>query len=217
MENNWKYIKLQSQPPIAGMTDSKRTKEIDLSLSNKALEDINLEDLEEFNNIINEMCEGRMGIGGYGEKRNLYRRPGTFDEVNPRNIHLGIDIWCQKGTGIVSPLDGIIHSFEDNARNGDYGPTIIVEHRNYGLPFFTLYGHLDKASIEALSLGQSFEAGQPLARVGGYPENGNWPPHLHFQLIIDIGEHFGDYPGVATETDARKWLNNSPNPLLLFA
>ena len=37
--------------------------------------------------------------------------------------------------------------------------------------------------------------GQEIARLGDFPSNGDWPPHLHFQLITDLLDREGDFPG----------------------
>jgi hypothetical protein len=52
-------------------------------------------------------------------------------------------------------------------------------------------------------------------------ENGQWPPHLHFQIVVDmeipiaIGRK-GDYPGVCKLSEKEKYLNNCPNPDLIL-
>ena len=48
----------------------------------------------------------------------------------PRRLHLGVDIWADAGTPVYVPLDGRIHSFRDNNHFGDYGPTVILQHRS---------------------------------------------------------------------------------------
>jgi peptidoglycan LD-endopeptidase LytH len=47
-------------------------------------------------------------------------------------------------------------------------------------------------------------------------ENGNWPPHLHFQLIADMEGWKGDYPGVCKYSEREKWLGNCPDPDLVL-
>ena len=47
-------------------------------------------------------------------------------------------------------------------------------------------------------------------------ENGNWPPHLHFQIIEDMELKEGDYPGVCTSANREKYLANCPNPDLIL-
>ncbi len=153
-------------------------------------------------------------IGGYAEDRAFYRRSANFAnaEGDYRSVHLGLDLWGPVGTPVFAPLNATVHSFADNAHPGDYGPTILLAHEG----IFTLYGHLDTASLLGLKEGQLIRAGQQIGRLGAPHENGNWPPHLHFQLILDPGSWRGDYPGVAFKKDSAWWLKNSPNPNLLL-
>ena len=71
-------------------------------------------------------------------------------------------------------------------------------------------------SITSLKQGQSIRAGEVIARVGSPPENGNWPPHLHFQLIIDLLNLGTDFPGVALLSEKDIWLTLSPCPGMFF-
>jgi len=48
------------------------------------------------------------------------------------------------------------------------------------------------------------------------PINGDYAPHLHFQIIIDMEEKTGDYPGVCSENKLEFYKNNCPNPNLLL-
>jgi len=48
--------------------------------------------------------------------------------------------------------------------------------------------------------------------LGNESENGNWPPHLHFQIINDIEGKFGDYPGVCSFKEIDKYSANCINP-----
>ena len=42
--------------------------------------------------------------------------------------------------------------------------------------------------------------------MGDFPINGNWPPHLHFQIILDLLDKKGDFPGVAAPSERDLWL-----------
>lgn len=156
-----------------------------------------------------------IAYGGYLEVRNLYKRSKHFNKegVAPRNIHLGIDCWCSAETPVFTPIDGKVHSFNVNADFGNYGPTIILEHVVNGNTFYTLYGHLSKASLLGLCVGQNFKKGTKLATLGDHTVNGNYAPHLHFQLILNIGEYKGDYPGVCALNELDYYKNNCPDPL----
>jgi murein DD-endopeptidase MepM/ murein hydrolase activator NlpD len=161
----------------------------------------------------------QLGVGGYNEHRVIYRRSDHFAGTEePREIHLGIDFWAEAGTPVFAPLDGVVHSFQDNNNFGDYGPTIILEHRTeaphgHTPPVrYSLYGHLTRSSLTGLYAGKRFNAGDKLGEIGPYPENGDWPPHLHFQLMTDMLGLKGDFLGVCSLTDRANFLALCPNP-----
>jgi murein DD-endopeptidase MepM/ murein hydrolase activator NlpD len=168
----------------------------------------------------------RYGFGGYGEHRTLYARSKHFDSgrsggsgggggeghEEPRRLHLGIDIWGPAGTKVMTPLDGVVHSFAFNNNESDYGATLILTHQLEGVCFHTLYGHLSLNSLKNLSEGATVLAGEVIAEFGMRFENGNWPPHLHFQLIADMQGWRGDYPGVCRYSERDRWLANCPDP-----
>lgn len=159
----------------------------------------------------------RYGIGGYDEHRTLYARSAHFDQgEEPRRLHLGTDIWGPAGTPVYAPLNGRIHSFAFNNHFGDYGATIILEHDVEGQRLHSLFGHLDLASLEGLERGQFIAGGQQIAHFGGPAENGFWPPHLHLQLIIDMANYAGDYPGVCRYSQREHYLKNCPDPALIL-
>lgn len=107
-----------------------------------------------------------------------------------------MDLWYHANTPIYTPLDAVLYSFKNNTNHGDYGPTIILEHQINGVVFYTLYGHLSVSSIENLEVGKTFKQAEQIATLGEALVNGDYPPHLHFQIIIDIQDYKGDYPGV---------------------
>ena len=116
----------------------------------------------------------------------------------------------------MAPLDGIVHSFRFNNNDGDYGATIILTHNLNGVSFYTLYGHLSLNSLKNLQEGRRIREGEVFTEFGMRFENGNWPPHLHFQIILDMQEWEGDYPGVCKFSEREQWLNNSPDPDLIL-
>jgi murein DD-endopeptidase MepM/ murein hydrolase activator NlpD len=167
--------------------------------------------LEEFMDAIDH--DGYL-FGGYLEKRGLYSRSTVFNDGHAfRDVHLGIDLWCPAGTEVFCPWDGVIHSFRDNAKFGDYGPTIIVQHNAGVFQGYSLYGHLSRSSLEGLRSGKTLKGGQRMGILGEPFENVGWPPHLHFQLIYDLKGYEGDYPGVCLENEKDKFRGNCPDPL----
>jgi murein DD-endopeptidase MepM/ murein hydrolase activator NlpD len=159
----------------------------------------------------------RYGIGGYMEHRTVYARSVHFDtEGDPRRLHLGVDIWAPVGTPVYSPFPATIHSFHDNNNFGDYGPTILLINHLVGFDLFSLYGHLSRKSLEGLFVGKSIVANEQIAELGNESENGQWPPHLHYQLMLDIGDARGDYPGVGQYSLKEDYLKNIPDPCLIL-
>ncbi|MDB5201847.1 MAG: peptidase [Ferruginibacter sp.] len=164
-------------------------------------------------------------VGGYRENRDMYRRSELFDQNlsdnhlskdEPRSFHLGTDIWAPAGTPVSAVIGGMIHSFAFNDHFGDYGATIILQHQLETVNFYTLYGHLSLADLQGIRVGQFITRGETFAHFGPPEENGHWPPHLHFQVILDIGNWQGDYPGVCKPGEADKFLRNGANPDLLL-
>lgn len=137
-------------------------------------------------------------------------------EAEPRRLHLGVDIWGPVGTPVYAPLEGTVHSFAFNDAFGDYGATLILQHDVEGFIFHTLYGHLSLHSIEDKREGQDIAKGDWIAAFGEPAENGQWPPHLHFQIVIDMKGAKGDYPGVCRFSEREKYLANGPDPDLVL-
>lgn len=161
-----------------------------------------------------------LGIGGYNEHRTVYNRSQLFDASQPgeepRRLHIGVDIWGPAGTPVYAFMGGMVHSFAFNDHYGDYGATMILLHQLDGLAFYTLYGHVSLQDIQKLSSGQYISIGQKIAHVGAPAENGHWPPHLHFQVILDMELKEGDYPGVCKYSEREKYLSNCPDPDLIL-
>jgi murein DD-endopeptidase MepM/ murein hydrolase activator NlpD len=157
----------------------------------------------------------RYAVGGYGEYRTIYSRSRVFDDpqgLEPRRLHLGIDIWGPALVPVSSPLDGTVHSFAFNNAFGDFGATIILEHQVNGMVFHTLYGHLNLDSISNIEEGDPVKKGKVIAAFGKPEENGQWPPHLHFQVILDMQKKRGDYLGVCRYSEKDFYLDNCPDP-----
>lgn len=201
---------------------SKYTK-VDLSVTNKGLQDVDVsssKDLEIYINHFIEMSDATVAFGGYLETRGIYRRSNYFNQqIEPndeRNIHLGVDVWVKAGTDVLAAFDGEVHSFQNNTNFGDYGPTIILKHQLSSFTFFSLYGHLSHSSIDKLEVDAKINQGEVIAQLGTAEVNGDYPPHLHFQIILNIEDKFGDYPGVCSLNQLPFYQNNCPNPLMFL-
>ena len=193
---------------------------LDFSAANSYWEGKNLEDTAGFAALVQELLQKQnatVGVGGYLEDRVIYRRSDHFNAAaEKRTVHLGIDVWLPAFTPVMAPLPGRVHSFRDNDNFGDYGPCIILEHKLEEHMFYTLYGHLTRQSLTGISIGQAINKGEVFAGVGPYPENGDWPPHLHFQVISDMLGMTGDFPGVCTHSQRESFVRICPNPNLLL-
>jgi murein DD-endopeptidase MepM/ murein hydrolase activator NlpD len=156
-------------------------------------------------------------FGRWGEPRELYQSEHFAGDANERRtIHMGIDLFCEARTPIHAPLEGVVEYVANNDRELDYGPLLVLRHRRNGEQFFSLYGHLSTDTLSHVRAGQEVRRGQQIAWVGAPPTNGNWPPHLHFQLINDLLGLGIDFPGVARASEQEHWLDLSPSPAGFF-
>lgn len=190
---------------------------MDLSQGNPVFSPDVYMDLDRFCAYIDEMVgTADYGIGGYGEDREMYARSSVFDgSGEPRRIHLGLDIWGAAGTPVSAPLAGVVHSIGMHRTAGDYGGTLILRHSLDGMVFHTLYGHMS-AAVQDWSPGAVVGPGDRIGFLGAPPENGYWPPHLHFQVVLDMEGLSGDYPGVCRRSEQERFLSNCPDPLPLL-
>jgi murein DD-endopeptidase MepM/ murein hydrolase activator NlpD len=192
---------------------------LDFTAANTALTTALIADTAQFSEYIAQKlvaAGARYGIGGYNEDRVLYKRSEHFEGEEARSIHLGIDIWAAAGTKVYAPLGGMVHSFAFNNHFGDYGATIILQHQLDTIVFYTLYGHVSLRDLDQLHDGKYINRGEVIAHFGEPSENGDWPPHLHFQIIDDIRLNRGDYPGVCAISEREKYLTNCPNADLIL-
>lgn len=160
----------------------------------------------------------KVAYGGYNEERHIYKRASHFNDikVEERNIHLGLDLWLHADSRVYTPLNGTVYGYADNVGLGNYGPTIILKHDINSIVFYTLYGHLSRASLKDLYIGKPFKVGDIIATLGRAEVNGDYPPHLHFQIIKNIANWQSDYPGVCGKSERDMYLFNCPNPNLLL-
>ncbi len=202
-------------------------KKIVLDLSVGSLElgnNPNFEDARKFEVLVDRMMEDAgvdISIGKYNEFRPIYTSDAftvtSNDGPQWRTLHVGVDVFMKAGTPVYAPLAGTVHSFNNNAADRDYGPAIILEHQvNSELIFYTLYGHLSVDSLDGLEVGMPIVKGQEIARMGTRPINGDWPPHLHFQIVLDMLGYKGDFPAAAFPHQTKIFTSISPDPNLLI-
>ncbi len=161
--------------------------------------------------------DGITGIGHYNELRPIYLEDiFAVDHHERRTVHLGADLFAPANAPIHAPLAGTVYSLRDHKAEQDFGPTLILKHEIANdLCFFTLYGHLAGETLDRWVVGQDVHAGDLLAHVGNYPRNGNWSPHLHFQIIVDLLEE-DNFPGVCSPKLRHLYTSLCPDPNLIL-
>ena len=161
------------------------------------------------------------GLGAYGENRLVYETPAFADRASPerRTVHLGVDIFAPVATAVFAPLAGCVVHVTCNADPLDYGHTLILQHDAKGARFFTLYGHLAGTLPGLCREGDEVAAGQKIAELGDWHENGGWASHLHIQVMTDkLEQHSGNFFGVghAGLWDVWSGICIDPNLILLL-
>ena len=158
--------------------------------------------------------------GGYLEPRPLYTSD-EYDKIGnsgreSRTVHLGIDFWLPALTPVHAIFDGELIFAVNDEGDKEYGGLIVMKHQSEDIDFYTLYGHLSVASVTDKVVGQRIKKGACIGHLGNFPENGNWAPHLHFQIMHSLLGHTTDFPGVAYFSQIDIWKGICPDPNLLF-
>ena len=166
-----------------------------------------------------------VAVGRYGEARLLYDTPAfqAHGDDGPefRTVHLGLDLFAPPGTSVHAPLAGTVLAVAHNDRPLDYGPTVVLRHTTPdGTGFHTLYGHLDRATLDHLAPGDRVEPGDVIGWLGDASVNGGWPPHLHLQVMAldplyadgTLPHERGNYPGVVLPRLRDVWETVLPDP-----
>ncbi len=194
-----------------------------IDMSTELSPDSSYDTVLELGNFISEIQQKNptaLLANGYLEKRMFYttdaykRKSKTGSEY--RNIHLGTDFWVEAQTSVHAVFNGKVIILQDNNFPKDYGPTLVLEHHFDGHLFYTLYGHLSRESLSLHKKGKQLAAGEFIGFIGEPEENGNWAPHLHFQILLDLLGNTENFPGVAFPSEIEKWKTICPNPNLLF-
>ncbi len=215
------WLRARSFAPVLGKElNAKNAKILDLGMTSPLLADVaDLADPAGYHEPLRrQLGDERVGIGRYSETRPIYLADMfAIDHHARRSLHLGVDLFAAPGEPIYAPLPGTVHSLADKAGEQDYGPTLILKHEPAaGIRFFTLYGHLSPDSLDRWRAGQAVDAGALLAHIGDFPRNGNWTPHLHFQLIVDLLDHGDTFPGVCSPKQGPLWTSLCPDPNLIL-
>ncbi len=194
----------------------------DLSVGSRQFPDLAIQwNIQQFIQEVESLRSSKLAVGRYREPRLIYQsdlfsHPTDTGEVY-RTIHIGIDLFANAGSNVYAPLAGTIHSFCDNDHDLDYGPTIILEHSvSSTIRFYTLYGHLSRESLHNLEVGQLVNKGNVVGKLGNADVNGSWPSHLHFQIVLDMLDRIGEFPGVVAPHEQNVWCSFCPDPNLIL-
>jgi len=103
---------------------------------------------------------------GFGRRKDPFTGRKAF--------HRGLDISARRGKSVLAPADGIVVFA---GRNGGLGRTVRVSH---GFGFTTVYGHLDKITVEA---GEEIQRGEEIGHLGNTGRSTG--PHLHYEVHLD--------------------------------
>ncbi|MEQ1848988.1 MAG: peptidoglycan DD-metalloendopeptidase family protein [Candidatus Peribacteraceae bacterium] len=104
------------------------------------------------------------------------RYMGTYDLDSSEHTgsHPGVDLKLARGTLVGSVAGGRVFAIKENDVLGKY---VVIEHRRDGQQFFSIYGHLDSATV---SVGDDVKPGQGIGRVGMTGKTVS--AHLHLEV-----------------------------------
>jgi|TARA_B100000959_G_scaffold282761_1_gene349925 4-aminobutyrate aminotransferase-like enzyme/Ser/Thr protein kinase RdoA (MazF antagonist) len=222
--NKWSKNRVFKIADIFPSIKKKNFFNIDLSVSSNWLENKligkNIDLFENKINLLKKLKSNSIIAGGYLEPRilynsNNYSRPGN-NGIENRTIHLGIDFWINKNTPIHAFIDGVVVVKTNNNSKKGYGGLIILEHKVKNLKFYSLYGHLCNVKRLKIKIGDKIKKGSEIGIVGDYNVNGNWAPHLHFQLMLNLLDFKNDFPGVCYYSEKSIWSSICPDPNKIF-
>jgi 4-aminobutyrate aminotransferase-like enzyme/Ser/Thr protein kinase RdoA (MazF antagonist) len=222
--NRWASANSFKISSIFPSLDRESIQPLDLSVSSSLVGDREVaDDLELFQFKLDRLqveTPDKIMAGGYLEPRALYTSE-AYDRMGnsgkeSRTVHLGIDFWVPVGTPVHALFDGEVVTAVNDEGHKEYGGLIILKHQEEDLDFYTLYGHQTIESVLHLNPGDRIGKGELISKVGNYPENGNWAPHLHFQVMLSLLDFENDFPGVAYPNEVAVWKSICPDPNLLF-
>jgi murein DD-endopeptidase MepM/ murein hydrolase activator NlpD len=130
--------------------------------------------------------------GQYGFVRDPVPVRGTPSRRIFRRLHEGLDIRPLHRDHAGEPLD-TVRAIADgtvayvSSGYSAYGNYVVVEHTWSGSPVFSLYAHLDTASVRA---GTPVSRGAPLGRLGYSGRGlGRDRAHIHLEVALMLNEH----------------------------
>lgn len=155
-------------------------------------------------------------VSPYLERRDTLLADCPQMATQKRFYHLGLDIIVPVGTALHAPLGAVVVESGYESGEGNYGGFVLLQHTGASFEtFYSLYGHLDRNRLPPV--GQALAAGEDFARIGDFPDNGNWFHHTHFQIITQKGIDQGYLSkGYCTADDLATINDLCPSPISLF-
>ena len=155
-----------------------------------------------------------LGIGPWGEERAVYAGQ-MFQSKLIRDIrrtrHLGLDIFAEAGTEVLTPLAGRVTDVRIEREPLGYGCVVLIEHEpEPGLSFSSLWGHLSHETAKHIHEGHTLQAGERIGTLGDAKDNGGWLPHLHLQLVAYASDDIEPIPGVGEDAYLDLWAKLYP-------
>ncbi len=222
--NKWAETRQFSLNDLFPTVDRKMIYPVDMSVSSTWLgHETEYQDLDWFQFKIEQLQKivpDRIIAGGYLEPRSVYsadsyEKLGNYGKTS-RTVHLGIDYWLPAYTQVHAFLEGEVVCATNDEGDKEYGGLVILKHNPDGLLFYSLYGHLTVESATSHHVGDQLKKGDQIGELGPFPENGNWVPHLHFQVMHSMLDYNNDFAGVCFPDQVEVWRDLCPNPNLLF-
>jgi murein DD-endopeptidase MepM/ murein hydrolase activator NlpD len=190
-----------------------KQKNIDLSEKNIL---INPDKCEEFVNDIHKKYSLDFSYGGWMEDRSFLWRDWYLDKEQ-LFIHLAVDLNVPTGTEVATDFDAEVAKIDnDFPLDGGWGTYIILKHLSKSV--YVLYAHLDENIL--CKVGDKLNKDTIFAKVGHAPQNGNWFPHTHVQIInadyyLELEKNNGweKFDGYGLKNDIEMNAKKHPDPM----
>jgi len=130
--------------------------------------------------------------GQYGYVRGPVRQG---ERVVYIHLHEGLDIRPLKRDAQGNPLDSVLAAADGRVVHtnmmpgaSNYGRYVVIEHREAGSPFYTLYAHLAGISVQP---GQAVRQGETIGQLGFTGVGINRErAHVHFEVCMMLSRHY---------------------------
>ncbi|MFT4637974.1 MAG: murein DD-endopeptidase MepM/ murein hydrolase activator NlpD [Verrucomicrobiales bacterium] len=151
--------------------------------------------------------------GQYGFVRTPVKSKG---QVLYAKFHEGLDIRPTRRDARGDPLDvvwsvgsGTVVHVNPVTGHSSYGKYVVVEHNCEDGPYYSLYAHLTRATVE---IGQAVRAGTPLGILGYTgPGLNRARAHLHFEINLLLDSQFNTWHGSIDGTGNPHGIYNGLN------